>query len=210
MPEDAARGWFYDRAELRAKTARGSARGSSRSRRRPRETGVSAQRAVFLAKDSIVVHEVRSSLEPRQLRLATGAGAALGPLRDAGLSFYVISHQPGVARGLFGEEQLIPVRARVDELLAAEGIPVADFLYCPHYPRGVRRDYSVDCVCRAPRPGLLLRTVLLDDGHEREWRLSEMRLPHHVALGLDEAALVILEDEHVLDWRRRTAARSVG
>jgi hypothetical protein len=32
----------------------------------------------------------------------------------------------------------------------------------------------------------------------------------HVAFGLDEAALLILEDEHVLDWRRRTAARSGG
>lgn len=204
-------------------------------------TWMSAQRAVFLAKDSIVVHEVPTSLEPLQMRLVTGAGAALGPLRDAGLSFYVISHQPGVARGLFDEEQLAPVRTRVDELLAAEGIPLEDFLYCPHDPRGVRRDYAVDCVCRAPRPGLLLRaarehgvdvrrswvigdsfdeieagvrggcrTVLLDDGREREWRLSEMRLPHHVALGLDEAALLILEDGHVLDWRRRIVARSVG
>ena len=54
------------------------------------------------------------------------------------------------------------------------------------------------------------RTVLLDEGREREWRLSEMRLPHHVALGLDEAALLILEDEHVPDWRRRIAASSVG
>ena len=202
---------------------------------------MSAQRAVFLAKDSIVVHEVPSSLEPRQMRLVAGAGAALGPLRDAGLSFYMISHQPGVARGLFDEEQLVPVRTRVGELLAAEGIPLADFLYCPHDPQGVRRDYAVNCVCRAPRPGLLLRaarehgvdvkrswvigdsldeieagvrggcrTVLLDDGREREWRLSEMRLPHHVALGLDEAARLILEDDHVLDWRQRTAAKSAG
>ena len=202
---------------------------------------MNAQRAIFLAKDSIVVHDVRSGLEPEQMQLVAGAGAALAPLRDEGLSFYVISHQPGVAHGFFDEEELVPVRARVKELLAAEGIPLTDFLYCPHDPRGLRRDYAVDCVCRVPRPGLLLRaarehgvdvgrswligasldeieagvrsgcrTVLLDDGHEREWRLSEMRLPHHVALGLDEAALLILEDEHVLDWRRRTAATSVG
>ena len=49
------------------------------------------------------------------------------------------------------------------------------------------------------------RTVLLDDGREREWRLTELRLPHHVAEGLGEAALLVLEDEHVLDWRRRAA-----
>lgn len=50
------------------------------------------------------------------------------------------------------------------------------------------------------------RTVLIDDGHETEWALSETRLPHHVAVGPGEAALLILEDEHVLDWRQRTVA----
>ncbi len=54
------------------------------------------------------------------------------------------------------------------------------------------------------------RTVLLDDGREREWLLSELRLPHHVAEGLGEAALLVLEDEHVLDWRRRAGAGRLG
>jgi histidinol-phosphate phosphatase family protein len=192
---------------------------------------------MFLAEDGIVVHDGPPSLDPRRMRLVTGAGSALQLLRDAGFSFHVISHQPGVARGLFDEEELAPVRIRLDELLAAEGIPLADFSYCPHDPHGVRRGYAVDCVCRTPRPGLLMRaarehdldiarswligdrlddieagvragcrTVLLDDGREREWRLSETRLPHHMALGLDEAALLVLEDEHVLDWRERAVA----
>jgi histidinol-phosphate phosphatase family protein len=52
------------------------------------------------------------------------------------------------------------------------------------------------------------RTVLLDDGRETGWRLTELRLPHHVAVGPGEAALLILEDEHVLDWRQRAVAVS--
>ena len=67
---------------------------------------MNAQRAIFLAKDSIVVHDVRSGLEPEQMQLVAGAGAALAPLRDEGLSFYVISHQPGVAHGFFDEQEL--------------------------------------------------------------------------------------------------------
>ncbi|HMJ79598.1 MAG TPA: HAD-IIIA family hydrolase [Candidatus Dormibacteraeota bacterium] len=47
------------------------------------------------------------------------------------------------------------------------------------------------------------RTVLVDGGAEIEWRLNEQRLPHHVAETLEEAARLILEDEHVLDWRER-------
>ncbi len=36
------------------------------------------------------------------------------------------------------------------------------------------------------------RTILLDVGHETEWRMSRARLPHHVAANLEEAARVIL------------------
>jgi D-glycero-D-manno-heptose 1,7-bisphosphate phosphatase len=198
---------------------------------------MSAHRAMFLAGDGIVVHDGSPNPDPRRLRLVPGAGAGLRLLRDAGFSFHVISNQPGVARGLFDEDDLAPLRARFDELLAGEGIAMAAFSYCPHDPHGVRRGYAIDCVCRSPRPGLVLRaarehdldiahswligdtlddieagvragcrTVLLDDGREREWRLSETRLPHHVALGMDEAALLVLEDDHVLDWRERAVA----
>ncbi|MGZ4198898.1 MAG: D-glycero-alpha-D-manno-heptose-1,7-bisphosphate 7-phosphatase [Thermoleophilia bacterium] len=197
---------------------------------------MSARRAMFLAADGIVVHDGAPNPDPRRLQLVRGAGSGLRLLRDAGFSFHVISNQPGVARGLFDEEELAPLRTRFEELLADEGIVMAGFSYCPHDPRGVRRGYAIDCVCRTPRPGLLLRaarehdldighswligdrlddieagvragcrTVLLD-GREREWRLSEARLPHHVALGMDEAALLVLEDDHVLDWRERAVA----
>ena len=47
------------------------------------------------------------------------------------------------------------------------------------------------------------RTVLVDNGSEVEWRMNELRLPHHVAVSLAEATRLILEDEHVLDWRQR-------
>jgi histidinol phosphatase-like enzyme len=35
------------------------------------------------------------------------------------------------------------------------------------------------------------RTILLDNGHEMEWRLSPWRTPHHVAADLAEAAELI-------------------
>ena len=198
---------------------------------------MSARRAMFLAKDGIVVHEGATVFDPQGLRLVTGAGPGLRLLRDAGFSFHVMATEPGVARGLFDEEELVPVRRRIEELLGAELITLDGFSCCPHDPHGVRRGLAVDCVCRPPHPGQLTgaarehgldltrswvvgrtldeieagvragcRTVLLDDGGEMEWRLSEKRLPHHVALGFDEAARLILEDEHVLDWRERTVA----
>ena len=194
------------------------------------------RKAVFLDKDGTLVENVPYSVDPARLRLVSGAGEALRLLRDAGFVFFVVSNQSGVARGLYDEEALEPVRLRLEELLAGQGVQLADVYFCPHHPQGVRRDYAVECLCRKPMPGMLqraagehdvdlgrswligdtlddveagvragCRTVLLDGG-ETEWRMSEMRLPHHVAESMGEAARLILEDEHVLDWRRRLVA----
>jgi len=196
-----------------------------------------ARRAVFLDKDGTLVEDVPYNVDPERLRLVPGAGEALRLLRDAGFAFVVVSNQSGVARGLYDEAALDPVRRRLEELLAGEGIDLTDVYFCPHHPHGVRRGYAVECLCRKPMPGLLhraaqeheidlerswligdilddveagvragCRTVLVDNGGETEWRMSELRLPHHVAVSLQEAARLILEDEHVLDWRRRPVA----
>jgi histidinol-phosphate phosphatase family protein len=39
------------------------------------------------------------------------------------------------------------------------------------------------------------RTILLDGGAETEWRMNELRLPHHVVMDLDEAVRLIGEDD---------------
>ncbi len=38
------------------------------------------------------------------------------------------------------------------------------------------------------------RTVLLNNGHETEWVLNLLRLPHHYAADIDEAARIILKE----------------
>jgi D,D-heptose 1,7-bisphosphate phosphatase len=71
----------------------------------------------------------------------------------------VITNQSGVARGYFPESALLAVEERLCQLLAAEGIYLADFYYCPHHPDGVVPEFSLACDCRKPAPGLLLRAA---------------------------------------------------
>jgi len=192
---------------------------------------------VFLSKDAFVAGDGADcgchDVDGGRLRISRGAGEGLRRLRDAGFALHMIAHQPEIARGQCDEADVERLSGRLVDLLAAQGCTLAGFAFCPHDPHGVRRDYAMECLCRAPRPGLLTRvaqqhgidmagswlvastldqvesglragcrTVLVDDGHEREWRLSEKRLPHHVAQSPAESALLILEEEHVLDWRR--------
>lgn len=38
------------------------------------------------------------------------------------------------------------------------------------------------------------RAILLDNGHETEWRVATERVPDHIASGLAEAARYIIEE----------------
>jgi len=75
-------------------------------------------RAVFLEKDGTLVEDGRAGADPAKLRLLPGASQGLARLRAAGFRIFIVSHQPGVARGQFREADLTLVVRRLEELLA--------------------------------------------------------------------------------------------
>ena len=67
----------------------------------------------------------------------------------------IVSNQSGVARGYFPMELIDRVHAHMKDLLAKEGANIDGIFFCPHYPRGIVPEYSVECDCRKPRTGLV-------------------------------------------------------
>jgi histidinol-phosphate phosphatase family protein len=114
-------------------------------------------RTVFLDKDGTLIDDVPYNVDPGRIRLAPGVLGGLSKLHAAGYRFIVVTNQSGVARGYFPESALIEVESRLRELLAQGGVPLERFYYCPHHPDGIVLDYAVDCSCRKPAPGLVLR-----------------------------------------------------
>ncbi|HEX2267435.1 MAG TPA: HAD family hydrolase [Actinomycetota bacterium] len=181
------------------------------------------QPAVFLDKDGTLVENVPYSADPVKMRLCPGAAEGIRMLGEAGFRLFVVSNQSGVARGHFGEHELVGVEARLRTLMGQAGVKLDAFYYCPHHPEGSVAEYSLACDCRKPEPGMILnagrdhaidlagswligdilddveagrragcRTILIDNGHETEWRTSPDRTPDHVAANLIEAAEIIL------------------
>jgi D-glycero-D-manno-heptose 1,7-bisphosphate phosphatase len=117
---------------------------------------VSGGPGLFVDKDGTLVHDVPYNVDPAHIALTPRAGPGLRALGAAGYRLIVVSNQSGVARGRFTEAALAAVRCRVHQLLAAEGVALHDFLYCPHHPDGAVARYAVTCSCRKPQPGLLI------------------------------------------------------
>ena len=103
---------------------------------------------LFLDRDGVLVVDKHYLSDPAEVEIIRGVPAALARAREAGFRLVGVSNQSGLGRGMFDEAALAAVMERMDELLAAEGVELDAFYYCPHAPED-------DCRCRKPRPGLL-------------------------------------------------------
>lgn len=116
-------------------------------------------KAIFLDKDGTLIEDLPYNVDPRTMMLTRGAGAGLRILTRLGYRLLVVSNQSGVARGYFNEAAMPAVQRHLTELLEHEQVRLAGFYYCPHHPDGTVPRYSVECDCRKPMPGMLLRAA---------------------------------------------------
>lgn len=155
---------------------------------------------VFLDKDGTLIENVPYNVDPSRIRLAPGAEQALPQLARAGFRFAVISNQPGVALGRFSEQALAGVDARLRELLAAIGVELSGFYYCPHHPAGVVPEYAVTCDCRKPAPGLVLRAACdLGANLQRSWLVGDI-LDDIEAGNRAGCGTVLLDNGNETEW----------
>ncbi|MGE5140552.1 MAG: D-glycero-alpha-D-manno-heptose-1,7-bisphosphate 7-phosphatase [Rudaea sp.] len=115
--------------------------------------------AVFVDKDGTLIEDVPYNVDPDLIRLVPGAAESLRRLQRLGFKIAVVSNQSGVARGLFAERELGDVENRLRQLLSEGEVHLDGWYYCPHHPEGIVREYAIQCECRKPAPGLLLRAT---------------------------------------------------
>jgi D-glycero-D-manno-heptose 1,7-bisphosphate phosphatase len=133
------------------------------------------QRAVFLDRDGTLVHARHYPCRPEDLVLYEGICPWLRVLQQAGLKLVVVTNQSGIARGFFTEDDLQQMHAALSATLAASGVTVDGYYFCPHHPDGVIPGLAVRCDCRKPQPGMALRAARdLDITLANSWFLGDI------------------------------------
>ncbi|MDR0221444.1 MAG: HAD-IIIA family hydrolase [Lachnospiraceae bacterium] len=121
------------------------------------------QKAVFIDRDGTI--NVFSDLvtKPQQLGLLDGAAEAIRLLNQSEYLAICVTNQPIIARGDVTFAELTAIHARLDTLLGEQGAYLDDLIFCPHHPdrgfAGERRELKIDCNCRKPKPGMLLKAA---------------------------------------------------
>jgi D,D-heptose 1,7-bisphosphate phosphatase len=115
--------------------------------------------AIFLDRDGTINEEVGYLRRLDELRVFPFTADAIRLINEHDLWAVVVTNQSGVARGIFDEELVGTVHDRINELLAAGGARLDRFYYCPHHPTEGRGSYVMDCACRKPKTGMLMRAA---------------------------------------------------
>jgi D-glycero-D-manno-heptose 1,7-bisphosphate phosphatase len=123
------------------------------------------RRAAFLDRDgtlNAMVYDpdhglVDSPATPEEFCLLPGSADAIRMLNEAGFVAIVVSNQPGIAKGRFTSALLDAVTRKMHAEIARRGARLDAVFYCLHHPEAIQAEFRTTCICRKPKPGLLLR-----------------------------------------------------
>ena len=121
----------------------------------------SKQKAIFLDRDGTINKYVGFLRSTEEMELIPGVSAAVKKINESGYLAIVITNQPVIARGEVSENTLEDIHNKMETLLGFDGAYIDGLYYCPHHPdSGFKNEIKalkIDCNCRKPKPGLLLR-----------------------------------------------------
>src|SRR5215813_3474253 len=129
--------------------------GVSLTRSEPPGAGNSSPRAgILLDRDGTIIvdHGYVGSVD--QVEFIEGSPEAIASFNRAGIPVAVVTNQAGVARGLYGIDDVARVHQYIAERLAEHGAHIDLFLYCPYHPEGVVEAFARTSEDRKPGPGM--------------------------------------------------------
>lgn len=109
---------------------------------------------VLLDRDGTIIvdHGYVGSVD--RVEFIDGAAEAIASFNRAGIPVAVVTNQAGVARGMYGIDDVIRVHRYIADHLATHGARIDMFAYCPYHPEGVVEAFARMSDDRKPRPGM--------------------------------------------------------
>lgn len=140
------------------------------------------RRAVFLDRDGVinllVYHQeqgiIDSPFTPAQFELLPHVGEAIRRFHEMGYKVVLVSNQPGIAKRHLTAETFERIREKMKKELAKDGAFFDGEYYCLHHPEANIERLKVNCECRKPKPGMLLKaTKEMQIDPLRSWMIGD-------------------------------------
>lgn len=112
------------------------------------------EKAVFFDRDGVINKEIGDYVfELEKFELNESVISVMEKAIEKGYKLFVVTNQSGIAKGVYGHENVDEIHGHMTKLLQGKGNELSDIYYCPHHP-----DYS-ECLCRKPGSLMLEKAV---------------------------------------------------
>ncbi len=111
---------------------------------------------ILLDRDGTIIvdHGYVGSVD--RVEFIAGSPEAIAAFNRAEIPVAVLTNQAGVARGLYGIDDVTRVHKYIAERLAERGAHIDLFLFCPYHPAGVIEAFARPSEGRKPGPGMAM------------------------------------------------------
>ena len=153
------------------------------------------QKAIFLDRDGTINKYVGFLRNIDDFELIDGVAEAIRKINESGYLAVVVTNQPVVARGEVSFEELEEIHNKMETLLGKEGAYLDAIYYCPHHPHkgyeGERPELKIDCDCRKPKPGMLLKAAAdFNIDLSRSWMVGDGE--NDIKAGINAGCMTVL------------------
>jgi D-sedoheptulose 7-phosphate isomerase/D-glycero-D-manno-heptose 1,7-bisphosphate phosphatase len=109
---------------------------------------------ILLDRDGTIIvdHGYVGSVD--RVEFIDGAPEAIARFNRVGIPVAVVTNQAGVARGMYGIDDVVEVHQYITDRLAEHGAHIDLFLFSPFHPAGVVEAFARTSEYRKPRPGM--------------------------------------------------------
>lgn len=113
------------------------------------------RKVIFLDRDGVINKKAGKAeyiKKWEEFEFLPGAVEGLKLLSENNYDIYIVSNQPGVARGVMNEKDLVEIHKNMKAELAKNGAEIKGIYCCLH-------GWHDDCECRKPKAGLLFQAA---------------------------------------------------
>ncbi|MBU6500578.1 MAG: HAD family hydrolase [Patescibacteria group bacterium] len=116
-------------------------------------------KAVFLDRDGTINNNNDIIDKPKELRILPGVLSAVKKINHLGFLAVIITNQAVIGKGSWKKKEVDRVHAMLVRKMKKHGAKIDAIYYCPHHPEAKLKRYRLECDCRRPNIGLLLRAM---------------------------------------------------
>lgn len=108
-------------------------------------------KALFLDRDGVINKEKNYLYKIEDFEFIDGVFEACRKFQKEGYLIVIITNQAGIAREKYSEEEYQYLTTWMIKRFNEENIKITAVYHCPHHP-----NFSGECDCRKPKPGMLM------------------------------------------------------